>query len=170
MARSRIEDKDKDKGRSRGRGGGRAEGRHGYGGPGFGRVVAGALGVVLMGVGAVLVLGTGDVVQVGLWVGGAILAHDVLIAPLVLGVGLLVAGLRPRVYGTVRGALLVAGCLTLVALPVLLRPGTPANSSVLPLPYLRGWLTALLAVTVVTGVLLTVPRVVRALWGRRRPG
>lgn len=122
------------------------------------RWVVGALGVALMGFGLVLVIGTDDLRNVAVWMGGAIVLHDVLIAPLTLGVGLLLGGVRAR--GTVRGALIVAGCLTLVALPVLLRPGSPANSSVLPLDYVRGWLVALGAVALVTGALLGV-RVLR---------
>ncbi|MEU8890203.1 hypothetical protein [Streptomyces sp. NPDC048442] len=151
-------------------------------GTGYGRMAAGAVGVALMGIGAVLAVGTGDVVGVALWLAGAIVAHDGLIAPVVLGVGLLLGlllggprgeplrgplgGPRLRAYGAVRGALIVAGCLTLVALPVLLRPGAPANSSVLPLNYVRGWLIALAAVAVATGVLVGV----RALLRHRRDG
>lgn len=56
------------------------------------------------------------------------------------------------------GALLVAGALTAVALPVLLRPGKPANSAVLSLGYLRNWLLALALVPVatVTALLMAV--------------
>ncbi|MFI5809131.1 hypothetical protein [Streptomyces sp. NPDC051561] len=130
---------------------------------GRGRTAVGTLGVVLMGVGAVLVLGTGDVVGVALWLGGAIVAHDALIAPVVLGVGLLLGGLRA--YGVVRGALLVAGCLTLVALPVLMRRGTPANSSVLPLDYVQGWLIAVAAAALGAGAFQAV-RKLMARWGK----
>ncbi|MFB7280867.1 hypothetical protein ACFCZV_27540 [Streptomyces hydrogenans] len=49
--------------------------------------------------------------------------------------GLLLVGRRWR--GTLRGALVVAGCLVLVTLPLLVRPGAPPNPSALPLPYGR---------------------------------
>ncbi|MYS44181.1 hypothetical protein GTY23_23710, partial [Streptomyces sp. SID5998] len=70
--------------------------------------------------------------------------------------------------GPVRGALLVAGALTAVALPPLLRPGVPANSSVLPLDYLRNWLLALAAVAAVTTALIAVRHFVRRRFVRRR--
>ncbi|WP_405603701.1 hypothetical protein OG741_32605 [Streptomyces sp. NBC_01410] len=124
------------------------------------RIVTGALGLALMTVGAVLLVTGGQLKDVALWLAGAIVLHDGIVAPLVLGVGLLLAAVPAR--GTVRGALVVAGCLTVVALPVLLRPGTPKNPTVLPLDYVRNWLLALAAVAVLTGMLLA------ARWIRRR--
>src|SRR5262245_10595335 len=107
------------------------------------RVLTGAAGLALMGVGASLLLDVARLTGVLLWLGGALVLHDALIAPLVLLIGLVLV--RGGVRGPVRGALLVAGALTAVALPVLLRPGTPANSSVLPLDYPRNWLLTLVA-------------------------
>ncbi|MFI2346095.1 hypothetical protein ACH492_03340 [Streptomyces sp. NPDC019443] len=118
------------------------------------RTVAGALGLALMAVGATLLLTGGQLKDVALWLAGAIVLHDGIIAPLVLGVGLLLAAVPAR--GTVRGALVVAGCLTMIALPPLVRPGAPTNPSALPLDYLRNLLLVLVAVAVVTGVLLAV--------------
>ncbi|MFE7767356.1 hypothetical protein [Streptomyces sp. NPDC057438] len=118
------------------------------------RVLTGAAGVALMGVGASLLVDVRDLTGVVVWLGGAVVLHDVVIAPLVLLVGLV--AVRAGVRGPVRGALLVAGALTAVALPVLLRPGKPANSSVLPLDYPRNWLLVLVAVATVTALLTAV--------------
>lgn len=118
------------------------------------RIVTGALGLALMAVGATLLLTGGQLKDVALWLAGAIVLHDGIIAPLVLGVGLLLAAVPAR--GTVRGALVVAGCLTMIALPPLLRPGAPTNPSALPLDYLRNWLLVLAAVAVATGAVLAV--------------
>ncbi|MFD9113422.1 hypothetical protein [Streptomyces bottropensis] len=128
------------------------------------RVLTGAAGVALMGVGASLLLDVRDLTGALVWLGGAVVLHDVVIAPLVLLVGLV--AVRAGVRGPVRGALLVAGALTAVALPVLLRPGKPANSSVLPLDYPRNWLLALVAVAAVTALLMAVRGTRRI---RRRP-
>ncbi|GHE54764.1 hypothetical protein [Streptomyces capitiformicae] len=128
------------------------------------RVLAGAAGVALMGVGASLLLDVRDLTGVLVWLGGAVVLHDVVIAPVVLLVGLVLV--RGGARGPVRGALLVAGAMTAVALPVLLRPGKPANSSVLPLDYPRNWLLALAAVAAVTTLLAAV-RGIRGI--RRRP-
>lgn len=127
------------------------------------RVLAGAGGVALMGVGVALLADVRDATGVLVWLGGAILLHDVVIAPLVLLVGLV--AVRGRARGPVRGALVVAGALTVVALPALVRPGRAANSSVLPLDYPRNWLLALVAVAAVTALVLAARELAR----RRRP-
>ncbi|KIZ17029.1 hypothetical protein [Streptomyces natalensis] len=128
------------------------------------RVLTGAAGLALMGVGASLLLDVPDLTGVVVWLGGAVVLHDALIAPLVLLIGLVLV--RGGARGPVRGALLVAGALTAVALPVLLRPGKPANSSVLPLDYPRNWLLTLVAVATVTALVLAARRTRRS---RRRP-
>lgn len=127
------------------------------------QVLVGAAGVALMGVGVSLLMDVRDVTGVLVWLGGAVVLHDALIAPLVLLAGLVLV--RGGARGPVRGALVVAGALTVVALPVLLRPGRTANSSVLPLDYPRNWLIALAAVATVTALVLAA----RGLTRRRRP-
>ncbi|WP_310726464.1 hypothetical protein [Streptomyces sp. N2A] len=127
------------------------------------RLLTGVAGLALMGVGASLLLDVPDLTGVLVWLGGAVVLHDALIAPLVLLIGLVLV--RGGARGPVRGALLVAGALTAVALPVLLRPGKPANSSVLPLDYPRNWLLTLVAVATVTALVLAARRTRR----RRRP-
>jgi hypothetical protein len=126
------------------------------------RVLVGVAGVVLMGVGASLLTDVRDLTGVLVWLGGAVVLHDALIAPLVLLAGLVLV--RSGVRGPVRGALVVAGALTVVALPVLLRPGPRANASVLPLDYPRNWLVAMACVAAVSVLLPAV----RGLVHRRR--
>jgi hypothetical protein len=128
------------------------------------RVAVGAAGVALMGVGASLLVHVRDVPGVLVWLGGAVVLHDAVIAPVVLLSGLLLV--RGGVRGPARGGLLVAGALTAVALPVLLRPGRTANPSVLPLDYPRNWLIALAVVATVTALWAAGRRLGR---GRGRP-
>ncbi|MFB7496655.1 hypothetical protein ACFC09_18540 [Streptomyces sp. NPDC056161] len=128
------------------------------------RILAGAAGLALLGWGVSLLLDVPDLTGVLVWLGGALVLHDVLIAPLVLLAGLVLV--RGGVRGPVRGALLVAGALTAVALPVLLRPGPRANPSVLPLGYPRNWLLTLVGVVTVTALVLAVRGFSRH---RRRP-
>ncbi|MFF2810398.1 hypothetical protein ACFVT2_25170 [Streptomyces sp. NPDC058000] len=137
------------------------------------RYALGLLGATGMAVGVLLVTGTGWAGHVVLWLAGAVALHDGVLAPLVLGVGLPLAGRAGRrgpgpVRGAVRGALIAAGALTAVALPALLRPGAPANSSVLPLDYPRGWLVSVLAVAAGTGALVGVRLLVRRRTVQRR--
>ncbi|MGW0776428.1 hypothetical protein ACWD01_22870 [Streptomyces sp. NPDC002835] len=126
------------------------------------RTALGAAGLALMAVGLYLLVTGGQFKDVALWLAGAVVLHDLLVAPLVLAVGLLLALLPAR--GLLRGALVTAGCLTVIALPVLLAPGTPRNPSVLPLDYPRNWLLTLAAVAAVTAAVL----VGRRLRGRAR--
>ncbi|WP_329124392.1 hypothetical protein [Streptomyces sp. NBC_01353] len=123
------------------------------------RYVCGALGVALMALGAVLVVRTGTAWDVAVWLVGAIVLHDGVIAPLVLAVGLLIAAAPAR--GAVRGGLIVAGCLTLVALPLMVRPGAPPNPTALPLDYVRNWLVLMGVVAVGAGALVVVRRVLQ---------
>ncbi|AJF70213.1 hypothetical protein SVTN_36440 [Streptomyces vietnamensis] len=123
----------------------------------------GTLGVALVGLGTWLVVDQPDPLGVFVWLAGALVLHDGILAPLVLAVGLLLAGRRRR--GLLRGALLVAGSVVLVTLPLLVRPGAPPNPSALPLPYGRNLAIVLAAVTVVTGAPIAVQR-----WRERRQG
>ncbi|MEX0171098.1 hypothetical protein [Streptomyces sp. LMG1-1-1.1] len=116
----------------------------------------GGVGLALMGLGAWLTAGEPEPLGVLVWLAGALVLHDGILAPLVLGVGLLLVGRSRR--GLLRGASVVAGSVLLVTLPLLVRPGAPANPSVLPLPYGRNLAIVLAAVAVVTGVLYLVRR------------
>ncbi|MFD9561136.1 hypothetical protein [Streptomyces sp. NPDC059994] len=129
-----------------------------------GRYAVGALGVATMGLGVSLVWAQSPW-DVAVWLVGAIVLHDGLIAPLVLLVGLGVAAARPGVRGPLRAALVTAGCLTAIALPDILRPGPHNNATVLPLDYVRNWLVLLGVVAIATGLVLVVRRVQA---GRRR--
>ncbi|MFK0292885.1 hypothetical protein ACIQU6_20760 [Streptomyces sp. NPDC090442] len=124
------------------------------------RLVMGVVGAALSGVGVWLLLGdVRELAGVVAWLGGAVVLHDAVVAPLVLVVGFVVA--RGGARGPVRGALIVAGALTVVALPVLLRPGASANPSVLPLDYPRNWVIAVGGVVVVTTLLVVARWIVR---------
>lgn len=135
------------------------------------RALAGVAGLALMGVGASLLVNVRELTGVLVWLGGAVVLHDGLLAPLVLlvGMALVRGGVRGGVRGPVRGALTVAGTLTVVALPVLLRPGPRANSSVLPLNYWGNWLLAMVAVATVTALVVAARRFTRGTTTRPAP-
>jgi hypothetical protein len=77
------------------------------------------------------------------WLALAVVLHDGVLVPVVL---LSALALGARLRRRLRWPFVVAGSLTAVALPVLLRPGAPANPSVLPLDYQRGWVVSVSAV------------------------
>jgi hypothetical protein len=110
------------------------------------RYALGALGLLLIGVGGRQLAALPGPYDVLLWMAGALVLHDGVLAPVVLAVGLLVAAVPAR--PVVRGALVTGGALVLVTLPLLLRPGAPPNPSALPLPYARN---VLLVLAVVAG-------------------
>ncbi|MGQ4423154.1 hypothetical protein ACN6LL_005124 [Streptomyces violaceoruber] len=112
------------------------------------------LGVVMCGFGVYQFIdrtspGVQDVIDVLVWLAAAIALHDGLLVPLVLAVGLLIARLT-RLSGALRGGLLCAACLTLVALPMMLREGKTANPTVLPLDYVTNWAVTIAVTVVVT--------------------
>ncbi|MEU4347275.1 hypothetical protein [Streptomyces sp. NPDC023838] len=130
------------------------------------RYVVGACGVALMGLGVSLVWAQAPW-DVAVWLVGAVVLHDGLIAPLVLLVGLGVAATRPGLRGPLRAALVTGGCLTAIALPDILRPGPFTNATVVPLDYVRNWLV-LLGVVGVGAALVVVGKRLRAGRARRR--
>ncbi|MFD9302770.1 hypothetical protein ACFWCB_08785 [Streptomyces sp. NPDC060048] len=126
------------------------------------RWLLGGCGLLLIAIGGRLLSVLPDPLDVMVWLGGALVLHDAVVAPLVLACGLAVAAVPAR--GVVRGALLTASALVLVTLPLLLRPGPPPNPSALPLPYGRNLALVLVAVAVAAGVVALAGR-----WRRSRP-
>ncbi|GLX95437.1 hypothetical protein [Herbidospora sp. NBRC 101105] len=120
------------------------------------RITLGAAGVVLIAVGLFHLLPLPGLWGVVVGFAGAIALHDVVVGPLVLLAGLLVARLPDR--AVVRGALITMGALTLITVPVLLRPGPPPNPTLLAQPYGLNLLICLVAVAVVAVVLVLVRR------------
>jgi hypothetical protein len=94
------------------------------------------------------------------WLLGVLLAHDLLLAPALLVVGVLVGRAPGPWRPPLRAALIVSGTLALVSLPLLLgygRAAQPGNTSVLPGNYLAS----------LAGVLAVV-WVLAAAWGLYR--
>jgi hypothetical protein len=72
------------------------------------------------------------------WFLGGLLAHDLLLAPAIFAVGLVLRRLPPALQPPARAALIVSGTLTLMSVPLLLgygRATQPGNRSVLPGDY-----------------------------------
>lgn len=99
------------------------------------------------------------------WVFGGIVAHDGLLAPLVVVLGVAAATLAGWVRGPLLAAVVVLGPLTLVAVPVLGRFGARAdNPTLLDRPSVAGYL-----VLVGVVVVLAVVSGVRSRRATRRP-
>ena len=130
------------------------------------RLLIGACGVALALYGAVLELtrqDPGQWLEVGIWLGAGVVAHDVVLSALVIGVCLLGSRLLPepwRAPATI--ALVVWGTLTVATVPVLTRAGARAdNATLLDRPYAATWW----AISAIVVVLVAVTGLVRS----RRP-
>lgn len=133
------------------------------GGPGGGgsvrvwRVVLGVAGLLAIGFGLRGVLRGGvatDWPVTVAWLLAGPLLHDLVVLPAVAAVGWVVARVVPAsVRPVVRGGLLVAATVTVVAIPVLSGRGDPGNPSLTPLDYPRNYAIVLAAIAVVTAVL-----------------
>lgn len=124
------------------------------------RIGLGALGVaaVLFGLRGLVTGGVATHWPVpAVWLVAGVLAHDLVVVPVVAAVGWLLARVVPApVRPVVRGGLLVAAAVTLVALPAIGGRGDATNASLTPLPYVRNWLIVLAAIAVATAVLAVV--------------
>lgn len=137
------------------------------------RIVLVTCGVLAAAYGARSLLGEAprDLLDAALWLGGGVVLHDFVLAPLVL-LGAL--ALRRCLPYTWRAPLVVVaivlGSLTLVAIPVLGRFGArPDNPSLLDRPYVAGWL-GLLALGLLLAAGHVLAQRVRAATSRRGDG
>lgn len=133
------------------------------------------LGGALMAFGIVGVVsdkGIATSADIGLWLVGADVAHDFVLAPVACVGGALVARVLPRwCRAPVQAALLVTGVLLIVVFPALRgygRDQVPDNPSVQPLDYTTATLTALAVVWAVATIWAAV-RLASAPRGTRRP-
>ncbi|SEC18565.1 hypothetical protein SAMN04489844_1839 [Nocardioides exalbidus] len=120
------------------------------------RLALGAVGVLVGLYGAFLFLSRQDPAQwleVALWFGAGVVAHDFVLSAALIGVCLLGARVLPRSWrAPALVALVVWGTLTVVAVPVLTRGGARAdNPTLLDRPYVATWwaLSAIVVVSVV---------------------
>lgn len=121
------------------------------------RVLLGVLGVaaIVFGLRGVLTGGvaTNWPVTLGWLVAGPLL-HDLVVFPVVAAAGWVVARTVPEaVRPVVRGGLVVAALVTVVALPVLSGRGDRTNASLTPLDHGRNYALILGAIALVTAVL-----------------
>ena len=128
-----------------------------------GRVIVGAIGLGLVGIGVRGILTHSHDTHPRswlTWVIAAALAHDLILAPAVGVVGVLVGRLVPRrARAAVQIGLLVSGCVLVVGLTAVLTPGGRHyfdNTSLLPLAYGRNLVIVLAIVWTVTAIAIVV--------------
>jgi len=124
------------------------------------RAVLLVVGVALIGVGGWVLTDTVSPTRYGgllVWLIGAVLAHDAVIAPVVAGVALLVGRtgrrVRPAVIAIVQVGVVVGVVLTLIVVPeIVAKARGPKNDTVLPFDYGARLGVAWLVVAVLTAL------------------
>lgn len=106
-------------------------------------------------------LDLGDLVALLLWLVVAVILHDALIAPLTVGVGVVLTRLPARGRRYVQGGLIVAALVTVIAIPLIERPGTPPVVKTLLLRDYAGNLAILLGLIAGVSLVLYALRVLR---------
>lgn len=126
-----------------------------WGGISRARVVIGIPGVLLLAFG-VFRLGTEvpvrDLLALVLWLGGALVLHDAVLSPGVVGVGALLRRIPARARTYVQGALVTGGLVTVVAIPLIYRAGSQPDAEALLQQDVRTNLALLLALVVVAAL------------------
>jgi hypothetical protein len=106
-------------------------------------------------------LAAGDLVALMLWLVVAVALHDVVIAPLTVGVGLTLTRLPARARRYVQGALVVGALITVVALPLIHRRNSQPTVKAILLRDYAGNLALLLGLTAAVALVLYAARVFR---------
>ena len=133
------------------------------------RAVLVTTGVLVMGFAVVGALTDPDVAPAGvlLFSAGVLAGHDVAWMAVVLTAGAVLTRLGPRRRTLVRAAAISAATVTVVAVPLVLGFGRPADDpSALPLPYGRNLAVVLAGIAVVTVLGCLVPA--RPAGGRKK--
>ena len=121
------------------------------------RVLLAVAGILLIGLGAVRILvgvPIGEVAVLILWLIGAVVLHDGIIAPVTIGVGALLGRWVPdRARHYLQAFLVAAGLVTVIAIPLISRRNTqPASKAILQQNYVAN-LTILLGLIAAASLL-----------------
>lgn len=125
-----------------------------------------AVSGILLGLFGVFRLATevpvGNLMVLALWMIGAVVVHDGILSPMVVGVGWLVGrAVPPRARRYVQGGLIAGSLITAVAIPLILRAGQEPPSKAILRQNFGGNLTLLLGVVAAVSLALYAVRVAR---------
>ena len=126
------------------------------------RVVIGTAGVLLLTFG-VFRLGTEipvpDLLALSLWLGGAVVLHDAVLSPRIVGVGGMLRRIPARARTYVQSALITGGLVTVIAIPMIYRASSQPRAKALLEQDFRANLALLLALVGVVALLAYLRRV-----------
>lgn len=127
------------------------------------RIALCTAGALLLGFGAfrlVTKLDHSNLFALALWLIVAVMIHDLVIAPLTVGTGVLLTHVPPRARRYLQGGLLVGALITVIAIPLINRRGTQPEVKAILLRNYAGNLALLLGLVVGVALVLYVVRVV----------
>jgi hypothetical protein len=135
------------------------------------RIAIGAAGILLglFGVFRLLTeIPSADLFVLVVWLVGALVLHDGILSPLVVGVGYAISTVvPPRARRYLQTALIVGASITVIALPMIHREGSqPPNKAILQQNYV-GNLTLVLGIITALAVLAYAVRYLRDRTGQR---
>lgn len=114
-----------------------------------------------------------DLIQLAIWLAAAVLLHDGVLSPIIVGVGWLIARVvPPRARAFVQGGLLAGALVTVIAVPMIYRGDVqPPSKGILRQNYSLNLLIVLLVVAAVTvaAYLASLARGQRASSAKVRP-
>jgi hypothetical protein len=109
-----------------------------------------------------------SVLLLGTWMIGAVVIHDGLLSPLIIGVGVLLKRVPARARHWLQVALITAGSVTAIALPLIARRGSqPAVKAILQRNYASD-LTIIVGVIAAVSLVLYAVNVARDAANQRR--
>ena len=126
------------------------------------RVVIGTAGGLLLAFGIfrlVTEIAVPDLLALALWLGGAVILHDAVLSPGIVGVGRMLRRIPARARTFVQGALIAGGAVTVVAIPLIYRADSQPDAKALLEQDFRVNLALLLALVVAVAVLAYLRRV-----------
>jgi hypothetical protein len=129
------------------------------------RLVLGTAGI-LLGLFGVFRLATqvpvGDLVILAVWLIGALVIHDGIVSPIVVGVGWTIARLvPPRARRYLQAGLIAAAIVTVIAIPMIYRRGSQPRSKAILQQNYGANLTVLIGVVAAVTLLLYAVRIAR---------
>ena len=102
-----------------------------------------------------------SLLRVAVWMAVAVVIHDAIWSPSLLGLGAVLGRVPPRARRFLQGGLVVAGCLVLVAAPLAYRKGSQPTSTTILLQDVGRNLALLLALVAVASLLAWFGQVLR---------
>jgi hypothetical protein len=129
------------------------------------RLVLGTAGI-LLGLFGVFRLATqvpvGDLVILAVWLIGALIIHDGILSPIVVGIGATIARfVPPRARRYLQAGLIAAAIVTVIAIPMIYRRGSQPRSKAILQQNYGANLTVLIGVVAAVTLLLYAVRIAR---------